>query len=74
MLMNDNEFKLQREVQELKAEVRRLRHMIEGTFIIAGLVVVVSFPRHMDLLVIIGALSVAYSILVYSRAGRKNGI
>lgn len=43
--MSDNEFRLQREVQELKAEVRRLRRMIEGGFIVIGLAAVVIFPQ-----------------------------
>lgn len=43
--MNDNEFKLQRQVQELKAEVKRLKRMIEGTFVIIGLGVVIIFPQ-----------------------------
>ena len=43
--MNDNEFRLQREVRELKAEVRRLRRFIIGGFAVAGLFVVIIFPE-----------------------------
>jgi hypothetical protein len=34
--MSDNEIHLAREVSELKAEVRRLRRLLEGTFIVLG--------------------------------------
>ena len=43
--MNDNEFKLQREVRELKAEVRRLRRLVEGAIVVIGLGVVIVFPQ-----------------------------
>ena len=43
--MNDNEFRLQREVRELKAEVRRLRRLIEGALVVVGLGVVIIFPQ-----------------------------
>ena len=43
--MSDNEFRLQREVRELKSEVRRLRRLIEGAFVIVGLGVVIVFPQ-----------------------------
>jgi len=43
--MNDNEFRLQREVQELKTEVRRLRRLIEGAFAVVGVATVAMFPQ-----------------------------
>ena len=43
--MSNNEFRLQREVQELKAEVRRLRRTIEGGFVVIGLAAVVICPQ-----------------------------
>jgi hypothetical protein len=69
--MSDNEFKLRREVQELKAEVRRLRRMIEGGFAVVVLAIIMVFPRHPDLLIFIGVLSIGYSILFYTRGGQK---
>ena len=43
--MNDNEFKLQREVKELKVEVRRLRHTVEGALVVVGLIAILIFPQ-----------------------------
>jgi hypothetical protein len=43
--MNDNELKLQREIRELKAEVKRLRRLIEGAVAVIGLGVVIVFPQ-----------------------------
>ena len=43
--MNDNEFKLQREVRELKAEVKHLRRLVEGAIVVIGLGAVIVFPQ-----------------------------
>ena len=43
--MSDTESKLHREVQELRAEVRRLKHLIEGGFVAGCLAIAVIFPR-----------------------------
>lgn len=44
MPMSDNEIQLAREVSELKAEVRRLRRLIEGAFIVLGVAAIVLYP------------------------------
>ena len=43
--MSDLDFKVKREVQELRAEVRRLRRTLEGGFVVIGLAVIVVFPQ-----------------------------
>ena len=53
--MNDQESRLEREVQELRAEVRRLRRLLEGVCILIGLAVVILFPQ---LALVIGSLAV----------------
>ena len=53
--MSDNEFRLQREVQELKAEVRRLRRTVEGGFVVIGLAAVVICPQLLMFALIIPA-------------------
>ena len=66
--MNDNEFRLQREVQELKAEVRRLRRTIEGAYIVIGLVVVMICP---ELLVVVAIGGIGYLAFLFTPLGRK---
>ena len=61
--MSDIDFKVKREVQELKAEVRRLRHTVEGGFVVAGLAAMVIFPRLLMLAIVIGAL-ILFAFLV----------
>ena len=61
--MSDIDFNLKREVQELRAEVRRLRRTVEAGFIVAGLVVVVIFPRLLILALVIGVF-VLFAFLV----------
>jgi hypothetical protein len=61
--MCDNEFRLQREVQELKAEVRRLRRTVEGAFIVVGLVAVLICPQLLVLVAGIAAL-ILFAFLV----------
>ena len=53
--MDDNEFKMQREIRELKAEVKRLKRMLEAGFIVVGVVVILIFPELL-ILAAIGAL------------------
>ena len=43
--MNDDKSRLEREVQELRAEVRRLRRLIEGIVIVLGLAAMLIFPQ-----------------------------
>jgi len=45
IFMNDNEFRLQREIRELKAEVRRLKYVVEGGCVVIGLVAAIVFPQ-----------------------------
>lgn len=61
--MDDIDFKVKREVQELKAEVRRLRRTVEIGFAIAGLAVVVIFPQLLMLALVIGVF-VLFAFLV----------
>ena len=61
--MNDIDFKVKREVQELRAEVRRLRRTVETGFIVAGLAAVVIFPQLLMLAVVICVL-VLFAFLV----------
>jgi hypothetical protein len=61
--MNDIDFKVKREVQELKAEVRRLRRTVEAGFAVAGLAAVVIFPQLLMLMASIGGL-ILFAFLV----------
>jgi hypothetical protein len=61
--MDDIDFKVKREVQELRAEVRRLRRTIEGGFVVIGLAAVVLFPQLLMLALVIGVL-VLFAFLV----------
>jgi hypothetical protein len=61
--MDDIDFKVKREVQELRAEVRRLRRTVEAGFAVAGLAVVVIFPQLLMLALVIGVL-VLFAFLV----------
>lgn len=45
MLMDNQNTQLQRDVQELRAEVRRLRYLIEGAILVASIGLVVLFPN-----------------------------
>ena len=66
--MSDNEFRLQREVKELKAEVRRLRRTVEGAFAVIGLVAVVLCP---ELLVVAAIAGIGYLAFLFTPLGRK---
>jgi hypothetical protein len=61
--MSDNESRLEREVQELRAEVRRLRRMMEGGFVAAGLAVAIIFPQ-LAWLVLAVAVLIFFAFLV----------
>lgn len=61
--MSDNEFRLQQEVRELKAEVRRLKHTVGGAFIVAGLVAVMICPQLLGLVAAIAVL-ILFAFLV----------
>lgn len=65
--MSDSGFELRHEIQELKAEVRRLRRMIEGGCVVVGLAIAKIFPGHLQLLVIVGLVTIMYLALVYWR-------
>ncbi len=66
--MDDIDFKVKREVQELRAEVRRLRRTIEGGFVVIGLAAVVIFPQLLMLALVIGVL-VLFAFLVSRQRG-----
>ena len=61
--MDDIDFKVKREVQELRAEVRRLRRAVEAGFVVIGLAAIVVFPQLLMLAVVIGAF-VLFAFLV----------
>ena len=61
--MDDIDFKVKREVQELRAEVRRLRRTVEAGFIIAGLAAIVVFPQLLALALVVPA-AVLIALLV----------
>jgi hypothetical protein len=54
--MSDQSTKLEREVSELRAEVRRLRRAIQGMVLIVCLGLVLLFPNLLDVGVFLGAL------------------
>jgi hypothetical protein len=66
--MSDNEFRLQREVRELRAEVRRLRRTIEGAYFVIGLIVVLICPQ---LLVVVAIGAIGYLAFLFTPLGRK---
>ena len=47
--MDDIDFKVKREIQELRAEVRRLRRTVEAGFVVLGLAAVMIFPQLLTL-------------------------
>jgi hypothetical protein len=54
--MSDIDFKVNREVHELRAEVRWLRRTVEAGFLVAGSAAVVIFPQLLMLALVIGVL------------------
>ena len=66
--MNDREVGLRLEVQELKAEVRRLRRSIEGAYAVIGLIVVSVCP---GLLVLVAVGAIGYLAFLFTPSGRK---
>jgi hypothetical protein len=61
--MNDIDFKVKREIQELRAEVRRLRRIVEAGFVTAGLAVAMIFPQFLMLAIFI-CVMVLFAFLV----------
>jgi len=61
--MDDIDFKVKREIQELRAEVRRLRRTVEAGFVVLGLAAVMIFPQLLTLVIAIGVL-VLFAFLV----------
>ena len=55
--MDDIDFKVKREVQELRAEVRRLRRTVEAGFVVMGLAAVLIYPQLLTLALVIGGFS-----------------
>jgi hypothetical protein len=62
-IMNDSESKLQREVHELRAEVRRLKRMVEGVFVVVVVAIAVIFPQLLVLAACVGVL-ILFAFLV----------
>ena len=52
--MDEIDFKVQREVQELRAEVRRLRRTVEAGYVVIALAAVVIIPQLLMLALVIG--------------------
>jgi predicted membrane channel-forming protein YqfA (hemolysin III family) len=61
--MDETETKLQREVQELRSEVRRLKRMIEGGFVAVVVAVMLIFPQLLVSAVCVGVL-ILFAFLV----------
>jgi len=61
--MSDSESRLEREVQELRAEVRRLKRVVEGCIIVGCLAVGLIFPQLLVLALAIAVL-VLFAFLV----------
>jgi len=61
--MSETDFKMKREIEELRAEVRRLRLTVEAGLVIAGLAAVIVFPQLLRLALVIGVL-VIFAFLV----------
>jgi nitrate reductase NapE component len=66
--MSDNELKLQREVQELKAEARRLRRIIESTLAIFAVLAILIFPQ---LLILVAVATIGFFGFLFSPLGRR---
>ncbi len=66
--MNDNDLQLKREIQELRAEVRRLRRTVEAGLVLLGLAAVVIFPQLLMLVLVIGVF-VPIALLVSRQRG-----
>ena len=69
--MSENEFKLRREVEELKAEVKGLKRIIEVGFAVVGLAIIAAFPQHLQMLIVMGVLSMMCSALFLWRGGQQ---
>jgi len=61
--MSDSESKLQHEVQELRAEVRRMKRTVEGVFVAVVVAIAVIFPQLLVLAACIGVL-ILFAFLV----------
>ena len=66
--MDNPNTRLEREVQELRAEVRRLRHLIEGTILIATIGVMVLIPNLLVIGISLGVL-ILFGFLVSRQRG-----
>ena len=61
--MDDPNTKLEREVAELRAEVRRLRLLVEGGVLIVGIGLVILFPGLLSVGISLGVL-ILFGLLV----------
>lgn len=66
--MSDDELKLQREVQELKTEARRLRRIIQGAVTVLAVAAILIFPQ---LLVLAAVAAIGFFGFLASSLGRK---
>ena len=66
--MNDHDLELKQEVQELRAEIRRLRRTVEAGIVLVGLAAVVIFPQLLMLVLVIGVF-VPVALLVSRQRG-----
>ena len=68
VFMSDDELRLQREVQELKAEARRLRRTIQGAFTVLAVAAILIFPQ---LLILAGVAAIGFFGFLASPLGRR---
>lgn len=66
--MSDNDFKMHREIGELKAEVERSRRVIKGIISVVAVVVILIFPQFL-ILAAVGA--IGFFGFLSSPLGRK---
>ena len=66
--MNDHDLELKQEVQELRAEIRRLRRTVEAGIVLVGLAAEVIFPQLLMLVLVIGVF-VPVALLVSRQRG-----
>ena len=66
--MDDPNTQLQREVQELRAEVRRLRYLVEGAILIISIGLVVLIPNLLIVGISLGVL-ILFGFLVSRQRG-----
>jgi hypothetical protein len=77
--MEESNTQLQREIQELRTEVRRLRHLIEGAILIISIGLVVLIPNllimgiSLGVLILFGFLVSRQRRLIFQSLFQKRG-